>query len=134
MKAVDDKVIMEHAIKARERAYAPYSGFKVGAALLTGSGKIYCGCNIENSAYSATICAERVAIFKAISEGDGEIIKIAICGGKEKLDSLCMPCGECRQVMSEFAPDVEIISGDLNSLKKYKLSELMPNVFKLKDE
>ena len=131
MKPIDDKTLMEEAIKARENSYAPYSNYRVGAALLTKSGKIYCGCNIENSAYSATVCAERVAVFKAVSENAGEIIKIAICGGKDRLDPSCMPCGECRQVLSEFSSDIEIITGDINSLTKSKISELLPSAFKI---
>ena len=91
------------AIKARGSSYSPYSGVKVGAALLCGSGKIYIGCNIENAAYSPTVCAERVAFFKAISEGEKEFVAIAIAGGaNEDTDEEFPPCGVCRQVMAEF--------------------------------
>ena len=97
------ELILE-AKKAREKAYAPYSHFRVGAALLAKSGKIYHGCNVENASYSPTNCAERTAFFKAISEGEREFTKIAIVGGMEGTDAdeLCAPCGVCRQVMMEF--------------------------------
>lgn len=91
------------ALKARKSSYSPYSGFKVGAALLASSGKIYTGCNIENAAYTPTVCAERVAFFKAVSEGEIEFIAIAIAGGAgDSPDGECPPCGVCRQVMMEF--------------------------------
>jgi len=95
------------ALKARKSSYSPYSGFKVGAALLASSGKIYTGCNIENAAYTPTVCAERVAFFKAVSEGETEFIAIAIAGGAgDSPDGECPPCGVCRQVMMEFCdPD-----------------------------
>ena len=99
----NQELILE-AKKAREKSYAPYSHFRVGAALLTKSGKLYHGCNIENASYSPTNCAERTAFFKAISEGEREFEKIAIVGGMEgtEADELCAPCGVCRQVMMEF--------------------------------
>ena len=95
------------AIEARKSSYSPYSGFKVGAALLSATGKIYTGCNIENAAYSPTVCAERVAFFKAVSEGETKFEAIAIAGGANDLpDGECPPCGVCRQVMAEFCdPD-----------------------------
>lgn len=93
------------AIKAMENAYVPYSGFKVGAALLCESGRVYTGCNIENAALSPTVCAERTAFFKAVSEGERKFVAIAICGGKNgKIEGIFPPCGVCRQVMSEFCP------------------------------
>ena len=97
------ELILE-AKKARERAYAPYSKYMVGAALLTRSGKIYYGCNIENAAYGPTKCAERTAFFKAIYDGEREFEKIAIVGGMQGMeaDDTCAPCGVCRQVMMEF--------------------------------
>lgn len=99
----NEELIME-AKKARERAYVPYSHFKVGAALVTKSGKIYHGCNIENAGYTPTNCAERTAFFKAVYDGEREFEKIAIVGGAEgtEADELCAPCGVCRQVMREF--------------------------------
>ena len=92
------------AKEARKKAYAPYSNHKVGAALLTKSGKVYLGCNIENAGFSPTVCAERTAFFKAIYDGEREFEKIAVVGAidEEKVDDLCAPCGVCRQVMMEF--------------------------------
>ncbi len=91
------------ALSHVEKAYAPYSGFQVGAALLTEDGKIYTGCNIENAAYTPTICAERTAFFKAVSEGEREFKAICIAGGKDgTVDDFTPPCGVCRQVMMEF--------------------------------
>ena len=99
----NEALILE-AKKARERAYVPYSHFKVGAALLTKSGKIYHGCNIENAAYTPTNCAERTAFFRAVYDGEREFEKIAVVGGPEGTEGneLCAPCGVCRQVMMEF--------------------------------
>ena len=98
-----DLELMQYAVKAREKSYSPYSNFKVGAALLGKSGKVYLGCNIENAAYTPTNCAERTAVFKAVSEGEKEFTAIAIVGGKgEQLASFCAPCGVCRQVLAEF--------------------------------
>ena len=96
--------LIQEAKKARQRSYSPYSGFRVGAALLTKSGKVYHGCNIENAAYSPTNCAERTAFFRAIYEGEREFEKIAVVGAlgdREPVDT-CAPCGVCRQVMMEF--------------------------------
>ena len=92
------------ALKARKNAYAPYSHFAVGAALLTKNGKVYTGCNIENAAFSPTSCGERTAFFKAVSEGEREFLAIAVAGGRtgEKPENPCPPCGVCRQVMAEF--------------------------------
>ena len=96
--------LIQEAKKARERSYSPYSGFRVGAALLTQSGKVYHGCNIENAAYSPTNCAERTAFFRAVYEGEREFEKIAVVGalGDREPDETCAPCGVCRQVMMEF--------------------------------
>lgn len=100
---INEELILE-AKKAREHAYAPYSHYRVGAALVTKNGKIYYGCNIENAAYTPSNCAERTAFFKAIYDGEREFEKIAIVGGAEgsDADELCAPCGVCRQVMMEF--------------------------------
>lgn len=100
---MDNKELIRLALEARKMAYAPYSQYKVGAALLTGNGKVYLGCNIENAAFSATNCAERTAFFKAVSEGERNFTAIAIVGGKgEEPDDFAYPCGVCRQVMMEF--------------------------------
>ena len=126
-----DLELMQLAVEAREMAYAPYSGFRVGAALLAKSGKVYKGCNVENAAYSPTNCAERTALFKAVSEGDREFTAIAIVGGKgETLAPLCAPCGVCRQVLSEFCEkDFRIVLGMPDEIKVYTLAELLPLSF-----
>ena len=122
------------ALQARQKAYTPYSHFKVGAALLTKDGKVYQGCNIENAAYTPSNCAERTAFFKAVSEGEYDFAAIAIVGGAEdeKELELCAPCGVCRQVMMEFCDynEFEIILG--KSPEEYKvmsLAELLPMGF-----
>jgi cytidine deaminase len=110
-----DKQLIEMAEKARESAYAPYSGFTVGAALLCADGTLYTGCNIENASFTPTCCAERVAVFKAVSEGKRDFVAIAVAGGKAGEQSLgvCAPCGVCRQVLSEFArPDLRVLFSD----------------------
>lgn len=120
------------AVKAMDNAYVPYSGYRVGAALLTKSGKIYTGCNIENAAYSPTVCAERTAIFKAVSEGEREFVKIAVAGGKNgEISGEFPPCGICRQVMAEFCNgDFEIlVVNSKNSFTVYKLSDILPYSF-----
>lgn len=123
------------AVKAMENAYVPYSGYKVGAALLTKSGKIYTGCNIENASYSPTVCAERTAIFKAVSEGEREFLKIAVAGGKNgEITGEFPPCGVCRQVMAEFCGadfEILVVKGE-NSFMKYKFSEILPFSFNQK--
>ena len=125
-----DKDLMLLAEKAREMAYVPYSGFKVGACLLAKSGKIYTGCNIENAAYGPTNCAERTAFFKAISEGEREFLKIAIVGGKGVPADFTAPCGVCRQVMAEFCDEnFEIILGNSNALQKFTLKDMLPFSF-----
>ena len=112
-----------------ERAYAPYSGYTVGAALLGKSGTLYTGCNVESASYSPTNCAERTAFFKAISEGEREFSKIAIVGGKQgNVTDMFMPCGVCRQVMAEFCDDdFEIIVAlTPDDFKSFTLKELLP--------
>ena len=132
----ENEKLMERAVEAREYSYSPYSGFRVGAALLCEDGLVYTGCNIENSAYGPTNCAERTAFFKAISEGKRKFKKIAIAGGKEELIS-CYPCGVCRQVMAEFCDlnEFEIICGTSKiGLEIYKLKELSPKAFANENE
>lgn len=124
-----DKDLIDISISAQEFAYAPYSQFKVGAALLCTDGSVYTGCNIENSTYGATNCAERTAVFKAVSEGKREFSAIAITssGGE-----LTFPCGICRQVLSEFSPRMRVILSDNdNNIKTFSLSELIPHSFRL---
>lgn len=122
----ENKKLYEMALKAKEFAYAPYSNFKVGAAVLTSDGMVFLGNNIENSSYGATICAERVAVFKAVSEAKTNIVKIAVASDTE---DFTYPCGICRQVINEFMPDGEIIIGNKNDVKVYKVSELFPHAF-----
>lgn len=129
----NEELIME-AKKARERAYVPYSHFKVGAALVTKSGKIYHGCNIENAGYTPTNCAERTAFFKAVYDGEREFEKIAIVGGAEgtEADELCAPCGVCRQVMREFCDPKTfkiILANGKGSHLELTLEELFPYGF-----
>ena len=131
MKQPTDQELMSRAEEARLRAYAPYSHFFVGAALLAASGKIYLGCNVENAAYGPTNCAERTAFFKAISEGEREFLAIAITGGREgETPAFCAPCGVCRQVMAEFCQsDFRVILGNSEETKPYTLAELLPVTF-----
>ncbi len=128
-----DRELCALSIKAMQNSYSPYSSCKVGAALLAKSGKVYTGCNIENASFTPTVCAERTAFFKAISEGEKEFEKIAVVGGKGGvIAGAFSPCGVCRQVMSEFcSPDFEIllVTGE-ESYEKVKLSELLPYSFK----
>lgn len=129
---MNEKELCKEAIDAMKNAYAPYSGYKVGAALLTEKGKLFAGCNIENAAYTPTVCAERVALFNAISSGERNFTAIAVAGGKDGVISGAFPpCGVCRQVMAEFcAPDftVLVVTGE-DSYKKYTLNELLPQAF-----
>lgn len=121
------------AIEAKERAYVPYSHFRVGAALLTKDGKIYKGCNIENAAYTPTNCAERTAFFKAVSEGAHEFAAIAITGDAE---DYVYPCGVCRQVMAEFCDPKEfqiILVKNEEEQRIFSLEELLPGGFTAKD-
>ena len=125
-----DKLI-ETAVDAMQNSYSPYSNFKVGAALLCKNGNVYIGCNIENASFSATICAERTAILKAVSEGEKFFDAIAIVGGKNgEITSFCSPCGICRQTLGEFcSEDFKIILFDGQNSKIYTLKELLPLSF-----
>lgn len=128
-----DKELVLKAIESMKNSYSPYSNFKVGAALLSESGKVYTGCNIENVAFGPSICAERVAFFKAISEGEKNFSKIAVVGGKDGIiSSATPPCGVCRQVMREFCnDDFEIlIVRENGNYDKVLLKDLLPNSFK----
>jgi len=132
MKKVSDATLVKMAKEAMMSAYAPYSHYYVGAALLCADGKVYTGCNIENASYTPTNCGERTAFFKAISEGERDFVKIAICGGYEgNIEGYFPPCGVCRQVMSEFChPEkFEIILVGKDETKKMKLTELLPEGF-----
>ena len=126
------KELLAIATEARGDSYSPYSDISVGAALLTKSGKIYKGCNIENASYSPTVCAERVAFFKAVSEGETEFCAIAIAGGKRGEPSRAdfPPCGVCRQVMSEFCDsDFRVIWGNNEKFTDTTLGEILPHSF-----
>lgn len=125
-----ENLLLKEAKKAAENSYSPYSGFSVGAALYCRNGntfKIYTGCNIENSSFTPTVCAERVAFFKAISEGEKEFIAIAVVGGRDgNFENECTPCGVCRQVMAEFCDkDFRVIT----TKNIYALDKLIPNFF-----
>ena len=130
-----DKELVLKAVKVMDNAYAPYSEFKVGAAIFTEEGKVFGGCNIENASYPAGICAERAAIGSAVSSGTKKFIKIAIVGGKNgKITDFCPPCGICRQVLSEFCDeDFEILLYNGKEVKSYRLNELLPLGFESKE-
>ena len=128
-----DLELLAKASEARRMAYAPYSNYTVGAALLCADGKVYSGCNIENASFTPTVCAERCAIHKAVSEGEREFLKIAIVGGRrEEADGFAPPCGVCRQVMAEFCRgDFEIILLKDGKPQKETLDSVMPLRFSL---
>ena len=123
--------LCEMAIEAMGHAYAPYSGYKVGAALLCADGTVYQGCNIENASYSPTNCAERTAFFKAIYDGHRDFVSIAVCGGKNgQISGAFPPCGVCRQVMREFcADDFTVYMVDEKGYESVTLAELLPHSF-----
>lgn len=124
---MDIPSLIQKAKEAAHKAHAPYSGFKVGAALLTKGGKVYTGCNIESSTFSLTLCAERVALFKALSEGEREFSQLTIVTDSEELTP---PCGACRQLLWDFAPDIDIILADpLGHHKIVALKDLFPRAF-----
>ena len=124
-----NKELVSCALKVMKNAYAPYSRFKVGAALVTKTGKVFTGCNIENASYGLTVCAERVALFKAISEGEREFRMMAIVTNGPKI---AMPCGACLQVIAELAPHlILLLSNQKGAVIKYKLSDLLTKPFHL---
>ena len=135
MGAIDYTELVRQAFSAREKAYAPYSGFMVGAALLTRDGRVYQGCNIENAAYAPANCAERTAFFKAVFEGERRFAAIAVVGGPSGTKAgdfaYCFPCGVCRQVMAEFCGgDFEIVvAKSPGDFKVYTLNDLLPEAF-----
>ncbi len=126
--------LAELAVQAMKGAYAPYSGYKVGAALLCADGTVYTGCNIENASLTPTVCAERTAFFKAVSDGKREFSAIAVCGGKDgQIEGFFPPCGVCRQVMREFCRDdftVHLV-GAKGDIKTRTLAQLLPESFSL---
>ena len=128
--------LVNAAMQAREKSYAPYSGFSVGAALLTDDGVVYTGANIENAAHTPTVCAERTAFFTAIHNGARRFSAIAVVGGptQKEIDSFCPPCGVCRQVMSEFCNgDFKILLCDGKQTKTLTLDQLLPERFVLRE-
>lgn len=133
MEHLEIQNLIGKAIEAKNTAYAPYSHFQVGAALLCKDGTVVCGCNIENASYGATNCAERTAFFKGVSEGKKEFQAIAIVGGKEResITDYAYPCGICRQVMKEFCRGdfVIIIAKSIEEYEIYSLEELLPHGF-----
>jgi cytidine deaminase len=131
MKTKDWQLLIDSALAARNRAYAPYSKFHVGAALMAEDGEIFVGCNVENASYGMTICAERVAVFTAVAAGQRRFraIAIATSGGH-------LPCGACRQVLAEFVPDMTVLLVDTNRPSTFldsSLAELLPSRFTLSD-
>ena len=128
---MSEKELIKKAFQARENSYSPYSHFKVGVALLTKSGKVFLGTNVENCGYSPSNCAERSAFFSAISNGEKEFEKIAIVGGR---DNIAYPCGICRQVMCEFSKDMQVIvAKNENDYKVFTALELLPYCFTKED-
>ena len=125
---MDNRELFRMALAALPNAYAPFSGFRVGAALLTEEGKVFTGVNVENSSYGGTICAERTAAVKAVSEGYRSLSRLAVAAS----EGIGYPCGICRQFLYEFAPELEIILGeDEEHLQVYTLKELLPEGFRL---
>ena len=126
----NEKELIEAAQNVRERAYAPYSDFKVGAAIRTKDGKIYTGCNVESASYGLTVCAERVAIWKAVSEGEKEFTEIAVAADTHELTP---PCGVCRQIIWEFCGDIPVVFANLEGdTETVQMSELLPRAFDTK--
>ena len=127
---IELKKLIESAKQVRQRASAPYSNFKVGAAVRTKSGKIFTGCNVESASYGLTVCAERVAIWKAVSEGETEFEQIAVVAGT---DELTPPCGACRQIIWEFCGDVPVTFANLkDKTETVQMKELLPRAFDTK--
>src|ERR671916_301608 len=126
-KEAKEKELVEAAREVRERAYAPYSNFKVGAAIRTNEGKIYTGCNIESASYGLTVCAERVAIWKAVSEGERQFTELAVVADTE---TLTPPCGTCRQIIWEFARGAAIVFANLEGeSEEFHIADLLPRAF-----
>jgi|SRR5215831_8709050 len=120
------KILLESAKRALKKAYAPYSGYRVGAALLGRGGKVFTGCNVENQSFGATVCAERVALFKAVSEGERKITALALVAGDGRR---VVPCGICRQALSEFSRDLEIVIGFGPHSEVMRFRDLYPDPF-----
>lgn len=126
---IDFKKLVAAAAQARKGSVSPYSKFKVGAALLTRSGKFVTGANVESASYGLTCCAERIALFKALTDGERNFVAVAVVA---RWDGGPMPCGACRQLLAEYAPDAKVFvadSGDLNSIRMFTVRELLPSAF-----
>ncbi|MDR2931664.1 MAG: cytidine deaminase [Oscillospiraceae bacterium] len=133
---MDTPALIQAALDARQKAYAPYSKFRVGAALLSRDGTVYRGCNVENASYPVCCCAERTALFKAVSEGVRDFESVAVVGGAEQenetLSTLAMPCGMCRQALAEFGLDIGVIvARSTTDYTVHKLGDLLPHSFVL---
>ena len=126
---MDNETLLQYAKEAQKKAYAPYSRFAVGACLMAEDGTLFTGCNVENASYGATNCAERTAIFKAVSEGYQNFAKIAVAGGERK--EYTFPCGICLQVLLEFMPEGSVVLECYGKIREFKLSELLPFGFQL---
>ena len=133
---MDTAELIKAALSARSRSYAPYSRYRVGAALLCDDGSIVCGCNVENASYGATVCAERVAVFSAVASGKRRFEAIAVAGGADdeddELSSMAYPCGVCRQVLREFADPATFkvyVARSADDYEQYTLEELLPKSF-----
>lgn len=124
-----EQQLVQRAMQARQNAHALYSHFQVGAALLTSTGRVYVGCNVENSSYGATVCAERVAVFSAVAAGEKDFVMLAITGSGE---GFCYPCGICRQVLCDFAPHMRVLCTDKRgNWEEYTAAQLLPHAFQL---
>ena len=124
---MDNKQLVRHAIEMMKFAHAPYSGFTVGAALLCDDGSVYGGCNVEGSSYGTTICAERTALVKAVSEGKKNFLALAVCSSA---DSYCTPCGICRQLLHDFSPSMRVLcANNVGEYVEHTLSDLLPFAF-----
>ena len=124
---MDTQNLIKLATEARENAYAPYSNFKVGAALVASNGRVFTGCNVENATYGLSVCAERVALWKAVSEGEREFVAVAVVSASEHP---AFPCGACRQLLWEFCGDIEVIIANLRGVREsHHLSQLFPHPF-----
>ena len=135
---MENHELIQMAIEAKKNAYTPYSHFNVGAALVTKNGKVFTGCNVECSSYGMTLCAERTALVKAVSEGYTDFEKIAVVGGPEDKLLYTTPCGACRQFLADFNQDMEVIMSfkkdDALQCKEMKLKDLLPETFELRSE
>lgn len=128
MLASDVERLVKEAEEAKNHSIAPYSGFVVGAAIMTEEGRVYRACNVENPSLMMSFCAERAALIKALTEGERSFKAMSIVSGDERY---CFPCGSCRQMLFEFAPDIELYLASDKGIKRYSISELLPHSFKL---